>query len=257
MSCWKKFSGVKGVDFEEVYKEYCEYAERLKPYACDVVSFIHDNLKQNKSFLFEGAQGTLLDVDFGTYPFVTSSHPTIGGTFTGSGVSPKSVDTILGIAKAYTTRVGKGPFSTELKDEIGNLIQESGKEFGATTGRPRRCGWFDAVAVRYAVKVNGIDTLAITKLDILDKFEKIKICTAYKCGDKQTDQFPVDITQYKPVYETIEGWNTSTGDIRHFDELPEKAKAYLERISELTGAKIAIVSVGAERRQTFFQDKNL
>jgi len=247
---------VDGVDFDQVYQEYCEYAERIHPYASDVVTFLHKNVEENKSFLFEGAQGTLLDVDFGTYPYVTSSNPTIGGTFTGSGVSPKNVDTVLGIAKAYTTRVGKGPFTTELTDEIGSRIQENGKEFGATTGRPRRCGWFDAVAVKYAVNVNGIDTLAITKLDILDSFKEIKICTSYSCNGSETKDFPVDINGCTPVYETVEGWNTKTDHIRCYEDLPEKAKAYLKRINELTGVRIAVISVGAKRQQTFFLNED-
>ena len=250
----EKVFGVKGVDFEAVYSEYLKYAELIKPYACDVVSFIHENVEQGKSFLFEGAQGTLLDVDFGTYPYVTSSNPTIGGTFTGSGVSPKQVDTVLGIVKAYTTRVGKGPFTTELNDEIGSKIQEEGCEFGATTGRPRRCGWFDAVGVRYAVRVNGIDTLAIMKLDILDSFKEIKICTAYKKNDSEITNLPVDINGYSPLYETMEGWNSKTSDLRSYSDLPEKAKKYLDRIEELTKANISIVSVGAKRQQTFFKD---
>ncbi|MCK5707576.1 MAG: adenylosuccinate synthase [Candidatus Aureabacteria bacterium] len=250
----EKVFETEGVDFESVYKEYIEYAEKLRKYVCDVVSYIHNNAEEEKSFLFEGAQGTLLDVDFGTYPYVTSSHPTIGGTFTGCGVSPKYVDNVLGIAKAYTTRVGKGPFVTELNDEIGKNLQEKGREFGATTGRPRRCGWFDALAVRYAVRVNGIDSLAITKLDILDGFKEIKICTSYKCGDKVIDQFPVDVTNCIPQYETIEGWNSPTDNIRDYKDLPEKAVKYINRLSELTGVKISIVSVGAKRQQTFFKD---
>jgi adenylosuccinate synthase len=248
----EKVYDTKGVDFEEVHREYLAYAEKIRPYVKDVVSFIHENLEKGKTFLFEGAQGTLLDVDFGTYPYVTSSHPTIGGAFTGSGVSPKYVNAVLGIAKAYTTRVGKGPFVTELKDEIGSRIQEEGNEFGATTGRPRRCGWFDAVAVKYAIRVNGIDSLAITKMDILDGFKEIKICTAYKCGNSVIRDFPIDISACEPVYESIEGWGTPTNGIKNYSDLPEKARKYLERISEILGVKIAIVSVGAKREQTFF-----
>ena len=248
--------GVKGVDLDETYEKYISYAERIEPYAEDVISFIHKNLGK-KSFLFEGAQGTLLDVDFGTYPYVTSSHPTIGGAFTGSGVNPKYADEILGVAKAYTTRVGKGPFVTELNDNIGTKIQENGCEFGATTGRPRRCGWFDAVAVRYSVKVNGITSLAITKLDILDSFEELKVCVAYKCGGKIVEDFPVDISNCEPVYETLKGWKKETSGIRNYDGLPSETKDYIKKISELCGVPVSILSVGAKRKQTFYVDKEL
>ncbi len=255
-SLLEKVFGAKGIDLDETYENYISYAEKIKPYAEDVIRFIHQNLDK-KSFLFEGAQGTLLDVDFGTYPYVTSSHPTIGGAFSGSGVNPSYADNILGVAKAYTTRVGKGPFVTELNNDIGTKIQENGCEFGSTTGRPRRCGWFDAVAVKYSVKVNGINSLAITKLDILDSFDELKICTAYKCGDKIIDYFPVDISGCEPVYETVKGWKCPTNEIKNYESLPAETKNYLKRISEICEVPISIISVGAKRKQTFFTDINI
>jgi adenylosuccinate synthase len=210
--------------------------------------------KAGENILFEGAQGMWLDVDYGTYPFVTSSNTTSGGACTGTGLSPKYIENVVGVMKAYTTRVGEGPFPTELDDEVGERLREAGGEFGATTGRPRRCGWFDAVSSRYSCMVNGVDKLAITKLDVLDGFEEINVCVAYEVDGKRVEDMPSDtrdISAAKPIYETMPGWRSSTCGARSFDELPDNAKRYLERISELVDAEIGIVSVGPNREQTF------
>jgi len=210
-------------------------------------------VSEGKSVLFEGAQGTMLDVDFGTYPFVTSSSATAGGACTGTGIAPHRIDRVIGVIKAYTTRVGEGPFPTELSDETGMLLGREGNEFGATTGRPRRCGWFDAVVARHAVMINGIDFLAVTKLDVMDKLEKIRICVAYECEGEKYTAIPANIRileKCKPVYEEMKGWNTSTKDVTKYDELPGEAKAYVARLCDLTGAKLGILSVGPKRDST-------
>ncbi|MEB3288134.1 MAG: adenylosuccinate synthase [Vampirovibrionales bacterium] len=230
-------------------------AERLKPYVTDTVALLHDALDDGKSALFEGAQGTLLDIDFGTYPYVTSSNATAGGACTGSGVGPTRIDHVIGVMKAYTTRVGEGPFPTELNDEIGRHLIEVGQEFGTTTGRVRRCGWFDAVIGRYSVQVNGLDGLAITKIDVLDDLDQIKLCVAYKNRKtgETTMKFPTQLSELdeiEPVYEDFPGWKTPLSEIRNLSELPPEAKRYLERIAELVGAKVSILSVGPERNQT-------
>lgn len=233
-------------------------AERLAPSVCDTVVTLNEAAKQGKSILFEGAQGTWLDVDFGTYPFVTSSNTTTGGACTGTGVPPQLIDHVVGVLKAYTTRVGAGPFPTELDDEIGERIREKGGEFGATTGRPRRCGWFDAVATRYAAMLNGVRKgLAITKLDVLDPFETIRICTAYELDGKIITQMPADsdeLSRVKPVYEEHPGWMTPTTEAQCWDDLPEAARKYLLRLQELVDAEMEIISVGPKRSQTFFVD---
>ena len=201
--------------------------------------------------MFEGAQGTLLDIDHGTYPYVTSSNATIGGVCTGLGIGPRAIDTVLGVAKAYTTRVGEGPLPTELTGAIGDRLRETGKEFGAVTGRPRRCGWYDAVAVRYAVRVNGLDALALTKLDVLDGLPELQVCTAYRCNGATLTEMPGDTAQLaacEPVYETLPGWTSPTQGRQSYDDLPREARAYVARLEEITGVPAAIVSTGSGRR---------
>jgi len=210
-------------------------------------------IDQGKSVLFEGAQGSNLDVDHGTYPFVTSSSAAAGGACTGTGVGPTKIDAVMGVAKAYTTRVGSGPFPTELRDEVGEGLQERGKEFGATTGRPRRCGWFDSVLVRYATRVNGLGSLAVTKLDVLDGVEELKICTGYRHAGRPYREMPGDLdvlSECEPVYEVLPGWREATTGVRSYKALPPRAKRYLSRIEELAGCPIDIISTGSRRDET-------
>ncbi len=242
--------------FDEIYGRYLEYAKSIKKYLGNVPQILNNAVKQNKNILFEGAQGTLLDVDFGTYPYVTSSNPTAGGACIGTGIAPSTIDEVIGITKAYSTRVGEGPFPTEFHGEFGDWFRKQGKEFGATTGRPRRCGWFDAVLGRYSSIINHTDSLAITKLDVLDGLDTIKICTSYKCNGDIIDFFPSDMDMLGncvPVYEELPGWKESTRNIRSYDKLPEAAKKYISRIEELTLAPVKIVSVGAKREETIFK----
>ena len=249
----KAFGG-KAVSFKAVYEEYSKAARRLKPFVANTTKMLHDALAANKEVLFEGAQGTYLDIDQGTYPFVTSSNTTSGGACTGSGMPPNKVDHVLGVIKAYTTRVGGGPFPTE-DDDIGEMLHNMGREFGATTGRPRRCGWFDAVATRQAAQVNGIDQLAITNIDGLDKLPEIRVCTAYKLRGKTIDYVPTiseDIEQVKPVYETFPGWQTDTTKAKTWMDLPPKARRYLQAIAKMIDAKILIASIGPARNHTIF-----
>jgi adenylosuccinate synthase len=210
--------------------------------------------------MFEGAQGTLLDIDHGTYPYVTSSNASAGGVATGLGIPPRAIGKVLGVAKAYTTRVGEGPFPTELSGEIGNRLRETGSEYGAVTGRPRRCGWYDAVAIRYAARINGLDGLALTKLDVLDGFEKLDICTSYRCSGRALTELPSDIgqlAQCEPVYESMAGWSAPTKGARTFDQLPEAARKYIARLEEVSGVKAVIVSTGSERDDTVVRDDQL
>ena len=247
----------KGFDIEEIIKEYISFDEAIDSYITDVPSFLNNAITEGKNILLEGAQGALLDVDHGTYPFVTSSNPTSGGACTGSGIPPNKIDNVFGIVKAYTTRVGNGPFPTELTDEDGEKLRKEGAEFGATTGRPRRCGWFDAFLVRYSSMINGIDTVAVTKLDILSHFEKIKVCIGYKINGKSIKSFPSDVEKLNnatPIYETLDGWMEDISECKSYDELPQKTKKYLEFISKQANIKIGIVSVGPKRKQTFFMD---
>ena len=246
--------GAAAPDVGETMASYVEAAALLKPLVADSVSLLNRAVKEGKSLLFEGAQGTMLDIDFGTYPYVTSSNATAGGACSGTGIAPHRIDRVIGVVKAYTTRVGEGPFPTELKDDVGKHLGTEGREFGATTGRPRRCGWFDAVVARYAAMINGVDHWAMTKLDVLDALETLKICTAYRCGNGQCyDSIPADtrkLSECKPVYEEMEGWRSSTRDVTRYEDLPAKAKAYVERLCELTGAPLGILSTGPRRRNT-------
>ena len=248
-----KALGGEPIDEDALVAEYSAVAKRLAPYVADSISLINRTMQDGGAILFEGAQGTMLDIDFGTYPFVTSSNATAGGACIGSGLPPHRVDRVVGVVKAYTTRVGEGPMPTELKDATGEHLGREGAEFGATTGRPRRCGWFDAVVVRYAAQVNGFDFLAMTKLDVLDQVETIKICTAYKCGDTVYETIPASIRAYErcePVYEEMPGWMTSTKDVHRIEDLPEKARAYVDRLCELAGVPLGILSVGPARAST-------
>jgi adenylosuccinate synthase len=252
----EKIYGANPIDVDQIVNEYLEFDQMIDPYIKDISVLINKAIDEGKNILLEGAQGTLLDVDHGTYPYVTSSNPVSGGACIGVGIGPTRIDSVIGVMKAYTTRVGYGPFPTELTGEEGEYFREIGQEYGATTGRPRRCGWFDAVIARYARRINGINKLAITKLDVLDQLEEIKICVAYKYNGKIIEEFPADMNileEIEPIYETMPGWQQDTSGMKTFEELPEKAKDYLQKISELTGAKIAIVSVGQARSQTIIK----
>lgn len=241
------------VDAQQLIDESLALAERLQPLAGDVSSMLHQYQRREEALLFEGAQGALLDVDHGTYPFVTSSNTTAGGAATGTGVAPSSLDYVLGIAKAYTTRVGGGPFPTELQDDIGQTLASRGQEFGATTGRPRRCGWLDMVALRRSAQINGINGLCMTKLDVLDGQETLRICTAYQLEGKTLEVPPFGaeaLHRCQPVYEELPGWTTSTVGVKHFDELPLNAQRYIQRIETLCKTPVTIVSTGPDRQDT-------
>ncbi len=249
----EKLYNLPPLDPEEVITEYLKYAEYLRPHVIDSSLKIYEAVKKKKNILFEGAQGTLLDLDHGTYPFVTSSNPIAGGACVGSGVGPTIIDRVIGVAKAYTTRVGEGPFPTELDGEVGQLLCDRGAEFGTTTGRRRRCGWFDAVIGRYAVRINGLDCLAITKLDVLDTLEEIKVCVAYEIDGETCDHFPSNASHFatcKPIYKTLPGWQQPTTECRSLEDLPQQALDYLKFLAELMEVPIAIISLGASRDQT-------
>lgn len=249
-----------GFNVDDIISQYRGYIDKIKGYIRDTGILIDEAIREGKVVLFEGAQGTLLDVDHGTYPYVTSSNATAGGACTGAGIGPTKIKRVIGVVKAYTTRVGDGPFPTELPKGIEDEVRIRGREYGATTGRPRRCGWFDLVGVRYAIRINGIDTLVITKLDVLDEQDTIKICTGYRYNGKIITEFPHSIKvlwECEPIYETLEGWKEPISHIRSFDKLPIKTRSYLGRIEELTGTRIGIVSVGPEREQTIILDKTL
>lgn len=249
----EKLYNLPPLNAEEVIQEYLSYAERLRPHVVDSSLKIYDAIRRKRNILFEGAQGTLLDLDHGTYPYVTSSNPVAGGACVGTGVGPTMIDRVIGVAKAYTTRVGEGPFPTELHGDIGALLCDRGAEFGTTTGRQRRCGWFDAVIGRYAVRINGLDCLAITKLDVLDEMDEINVCVAYEIDGQRCEDFPSNSRSFakcKPIYETLPGWKRSTGDCRSLDDLPRQALDYLKFLAELMEVPIAIVSLGAKRDQT-------
>ena len=243
----------KELDVEAIIKEYTEFDTIIDQYIKDVPAYLNNAIDEGKNILLEGAQGALLDVDHGTYPYVTSSNPTSGGACTGSGIPPTKIDSVIGIVKAYTTRVGNGPFPTELLDDEGEKLRKIGAEFGATTGRPRRCGWFDAFLVKYSCMINGIDSVAITKLDVLGKFENIKVCTGYKLNGKLLKSFPTDLSHLscvEPVYEILPGWNSDISSVRKYQDLPQETKNYLEFISSECGFKISIISVGPKREET-------
>ncbi len=248
----------KPFDFKDIYDKYLEYGCFIRPFVKDASIYLNEAIKNNKKILFEGAQGTFLDIDFGTYPFVTSSSTLAGGACVGSGVGPSRINKVIGVAKTYTTRVGEGPFPTQFDEELNKKIQEKGNEFGATTGRPRRCGWFDAALVRYAVNVNGIDEIALTKLDVLDELKEIKICVAYKYNNKIYNYPASDFEfwqQAVPVYETVKGWQADTSFAHHLCDLPENACSYIDKISNLIGVPVRILSVGFKREQTFYFKK--
>jgi adenylosuccinate synthase len=245
---------------DEVYDEYCRYGEILAPHICDTTELLEKAIDEGKQVILEGAQGTLLDPDFGTYPYATSSSPLAGGSCLGAGLGPTRLDEILGVFKAYCTRVGGGPMPTELEDEIGESIREEGHEYGTTTGRPRRCGWFDAVAARFSTRVNGYTQAVVTRLDVLDALPAIKICTGYELNGKRTDRFPAGaatLEKCRPIYEELPGWQTPISDIREFENLPSEARQYLSRLEELITCQVSIISVGMRREQTIFRVPNI
>jgi len=240
------------VSWEEIYEDYCVYADKISPFVCDTVDLMAKAIENKNKILFEGAQGTLLDVDFGTYPYTTSSNASAGGVSPGIGVSPKQIHDIIGITKAYATRVGSGPFPTEIDGEQGEHIRKKGGEFGSTTGRPRRCGWFDAVAIQHSVRISGVDSLIMTKLDVLDDQKTIRICTGYKNDNKVYHNFPADLgvlENCEPVYEEVSGWMEDTSNVRDVKSLPAKAMDYIRKIEKIIGLKVKMVSVGPERLQ--------
>ncbi len=240
------------IAWEDIYEEYCAYADKISPFVCDTVDLMARAINDNKKILFEGAQGALLDVDFGTYPYTTSSNSAAGGVSSGIGVSPKQVHNIVGITKAYTTRVGSGPFPTEVEGEQGEHIRKKGGEFGSTTGRPRRCGWFDAVAIQHSVRISGVDSLIVTKLDVLDDQETIRVCTGYENSGEVYNNFPADIdilSNCGPVYEEVPGWCEDTSNVRNAESLPENARNYIKTIERIVGVKVKMISVGPERSQ--------
>jgi len=249
----EQFLGEPPCSYDEIYAEYQGYADVLRRYVADTALILNNDLESGKKALFEGAQGTLLDVDHGTYPFVTSSSTCSGGACTGSGVSPRKINEIIGISKAYVTRVGSGPFPTELLEETGEKLRQIGGEFGATTGRPRRCGWFDAMVIRYSVRVNGLTGIALTKLDVLSGFDTIKVCTGYTYNGKALETLPSSLEIFEkcqPVYEELPGWGQDITGARTFEELPAKAQSYVRRLEELAGCQIVMVSVGPRRDQS-------
>jgi adenylosuccinate synthase len=234
---------------EEITAKLENYANQILPYVKNTTTYVWDSLKENKKVLLEGAQGTLLDIDHGTYPFVTSSSTISAGACIGLGLSPKDLGNVIGIAKAYATRVGNGPFPTEQENETGEKLRKQGHEFGTTTGRSRRCGWFDAVAVKHASRLNGCDSISLMKLDVLDGFEKIKVCTAYEYNGEKIDYIPKDLENANPIYEEFDGWEKTEG-IREFDKLPENAKKYIQKLEELTETKVSLISTSPERDDT-------
>ncbi|NEU81119.1 adenylosuccinate synthase [Nostoc sp. UIC 10630] len=249
----EKLYNLPPLDPQEVIEQYLGYAERLRPHVVDTSLKISDAIQRRRNILFEGAQGTLLDLDHGTYPYVTSSNPVAGGACVGTGVGPTMIDRVIGVSKAYTTRVGEGPFPTELDGELGELLCDRGAEFGTTTGRKRRCGWFDAVIGRYAVRINGMDCMALTKLDVLDELEEIQVCVAYDIDGQRSEHFPTSSRQFarcRPIYKTLPGWKVSTTECRTLEDLPQQALDYLKFLAELMEVPIAIVSLGASRDQT-------
>lgn len=254
----EKIYEAEKLDGDKIVKDYLDYAKKLRKYVEDTTVTVYDAIKADKKVLFEGAQGTLLDIDLGTYPYVTSSHPTSGGFPVGAGIGPNMIEEVLGIVKAYTTRVGKGPCVTEEDNETGEKIRVAGNEFGTVTGRPRRCGWFDAVMVQYAARVNGLTAVSMMLLDVLTGFDKVKICTGYKIGDKVIKHFPASLevlAKCEPVYEELEGWHEDITSCETFEQLPKAAQNYVSRIEEILEIPVKIVSVGPKRKQTIIREK--
>lgn len=248
-----KLYNSKELDVDAMIHEYQEFDKKIDEYVTDTSLYLHNALKKKKKILAEGAQGALLDVDHGTYPFVTSSNPTSGGACTGLGIPPTAIESVVGVVKAYSTRVGNGPFPSELNDTTGKLLRTTGGEYGATTGRPRRCGWLDIVSLRYSLRINGIQKIAITKLDVLDQFEEIKVCVGYTVGRKKVQNFPTDLHMLElvqPQYRTFEGWKSTTSGVRSYSKLPLRARAFIEAMATLLQTKVWMVSVGARRDQT-------
>ncbi|MCT4605816.1 MAG: adenylosuccinate synthase [Marinisporobacter sp.] len=253
----EKIYGGEKLEAQPIIDQYLGYAEKIRKYVTDTTVVLYDAIQDGKKVLFEGAQGALLDIDLGTYPYVTSSHPTSGGFPVGAGVGPNMIEEVVGVVKAYTTRVGKGPCVTELDNEIGDKIRVAGNEFGTVTGRPRRCGWFDGVMVKYASRINGVTAISIMLLDVLTGLEELKICTGYKLGDKVINHFPASLKtlgECEAIYETLPGWTEDITGCETYEELPENARKYVERIEELVGAKVKIVSVGPKRSQTIVRE---
>ncbi|MGA7827479.1 MAG: adenylosuccinate synthase [Geobacteraceae bacterium] len=249
----ENYLGESPLVFEEIFETYCGYADVLRKYVADTSLVLHQDISAGKKILFEGAQGTMLDIDYGTYPFVTSSSTCAGGACTGTGVGPREIHEIIGISKAYITRVGSGPFPTELEDEFGERLRTAGGEFGSTTGRPRRCGWFDALVARYAVRINGLTGIALTKLDVLSGFDTIKICTGYRFKGQLLTELPASMEIFsacEPVYEELPGWCTDITSVRRIEDLPENARKYIKRLEELVGCPVTLVSVGPRRDET-------
>jgi adenylosuccinate synthase len=243
----------QALDFDSIHDDYQRFRQRLQPYVTDTAVYLHDALRRSQRILLEGGQGTMLDVDHGTYPFVTSSNTVAGAACTGTGIAPKQISAVVGIAKAYTTRVGSGPFPTELHDALGKKLRQDGDEFGATTGRPRRCGWFDAVVVRHAVRLNGMCGLALTKIDVLTGFKAIRVCTAYEYNGRRLEDVPASnavLGAVKPIYEEWPGWTEPLHTARSLDDLPANARAYIRRLEEITGVPMMMISVGAGRNET-------
>jgi len=252
----EKIYGTTKLDVEKIIDEYIEFDKKIDEFVTDTALYLNNAIKGKKKILLEGAQGALLDIDHGTYPFVTSSNPTAGGASTGSGIPPTKINGVIGVIKAYTTRVGEGPFPTELKDEIGDYIREKGFEFGATTGRPRRCGWLDIVSLKYSIMINGIDKLALTKIDVLSELDEIKICVSYEINGKKLKNFPTNpeaLSKVTPIYETLRGWKKDLSNISSYSELPAEAKEFVEAIEFFTGIEISIISIGADRKQTILK----
>ncbi|MCJ7665866.1 MAG: adenylosuccinate synthase, partial [Actinobacteria bacterium] len=256
----EKVYGMQPIDLDEVYEDYMLYAERIGKYIIDTTFLINKFLDRNKSVLFEGAQGTMLDIDQGTYPYVTSSSTTSGGVCVGAGIGPGRLDEVLGVAKAYTTRVGSGPFPTEIDKGISDLLREKGNEYGTTTGRPRRCGWLDAVVLRYSSMLNYLDSIALTKLDILSGLGRIKICVGYDYKNKVYNDLPCHQTilhKCTPVYEEFEGWSEDITGVKNYEDLPDTARKYVERIEDIVKVPVSMISVGPERSQIIIRDNNL